>query len=95
MSEHGMVEMAANGTMRLPSRRPLVVRVERGTVVVTRAADPDDHVVVAGEELRLLRGGLAVAWALAPTRLEVRQLVRDSVRRAWRSWRQGLGTSAG
>jgi hypothetical protein len=41
-----------------------VVRVDRGTVVVTRAGDPEDHVLSAGEEYRPTGRGLVIAWAL-------------------------------
>ncbi len=59
--------------LRLPgSRDGSWIRVESGTVVVTREGDPEDHVLEAGAELRVPGRGLAVAWALAPSRVEVR-----------------------
>lgn len=89
MGQNASWDLAADDTLRLP-RQPVVVRVERGTVVVTQASDPEDHVVGAGEEVVLPGGRLAVAWALAPSRLEVRTLFSELGRSAWRSYRQGL-----
>ena len=63
-------ELAENATLRLPpGRSGVVVRVERGSLLVTQEGDPEDHVLGPGDEVRLPRGGLAVAWALAATRL--------------------------
>jgi hypothetical protein len=65
-------ELAKDATVRLPHwRKGLVARVERGTLVVTQAGDPEDHVLAAGDEVRLPPGGLAVAWALTPSLLTV------------------------
>jgi Protein of unknown function (DUF2917) len=66
------VELARDATLRLPRRRGgVVVLVERGTVLVTQAGDPEDHVLAAGGLLHVPEGGLAVAWALSEARLEV------------------------
>jgi hypothetical protein len=71
-NRNGTWELAKDATLRLPrGRNGVVVRAERGEVVVTQAGDPDDHVVACGEALWLPRGGLAVAWALSPARLVV------------------------
>lgn len=73
-------ELAENDALRLPRRRgAVVVRVERGTVLVTRRGDLEDHVLEAGDELVLPRAGLAVAWAFT-----------DAVI----SWREGLPAPA-
>ena len=65
-------DLPLDGTVRVrPGRDGLVVRVERGTVLVTQSGDPEDHVLEAGAELRLPPGGLVAAWALAPARLAV------------------------
>jgi hypothetical protein len=57
-------DLARDATVRLPRRRgATVVRAERGTVLVTREGDREDHVLGPGEELVLPRRGVAVAWA--------------------------------
>jgi hypothetical protein len=56
-------------TRRLgPARGGLTIRVEEGLVVVTQAGRPEDHVLGPGQSLRLDRRGLALAWALEPSR---------------------------
>jgi hypothetical protein len=63
-----MWQLGRDETIRLPlGRRPLVARLERGSVIVTQTGDPEDHVLGAGEEVRLARHGLTVAWALEPS----------------------------
>jgi hypothetical protein len=70
-------ELGKDATVRLPRwRKGLVARVERGTLIVTQAGDPEDHVLAAGDEVRLPPGGLAVAWALTPSLLAVRDAAR-------------------
>jgi len=60
-------QLGRDETLRLPlGRRGLVAHVERGTLVVTQTGDPEDHVLVAGDEVKLAPHGLAVAWALTP-----------------------------
>lgn len=71
------LELAENQVMRLPRRRTAtVVRAERGTVLVTRGGDVEDHVLEAGDELVLPRGGLAVAWAFTSATVSVREGLR-------------------
>jgi len=60
-----------NETLRLPRGAGLVLRCRSGTLLVTRAGDPADHVLEVGGELRLPARGLAVAWALSDAELEV------------------------
>jgi len=61
------LELPLNATLRLPRGRcGSLVRVERGTVMVTRQGDLDDHVLGPGDEIRLPPAGLAVAWAFTP-----------------------------
>ncbi|HYG67301.1 MAG TPA: DUF2917 domain-containing protein [Anaeromyxobacteraceae bacterium] len=56
-----------DATIQLPpGPRGLLVRVERGVLLVTQEGDLDDHVLEPAQELRIPRGGLAVGWALAP-----------------------------
>ena len=62
-----------HATTRPPrSRFAVVVRAERGTVLITQEGDPEDHVLEAGDEIILPVGGLAVAWALAEAAISVR-----------------------
>ncbi len=66
--------LGRNQVLRLPAwREGSSVWVQSGTVVVTREGDPEDHVLQAGAELRVPGRGLAVAWALEPSRVEVRR----------------------
>jgi Protein of unknown function (DUF2917) len=67
-------DLAENAAMRVS--RPgvaVVVRVDRGTVLVTRQGDVQDHVLEPGDELKVPRGGLAVAWAFTDARISVRE----------------------
>jgi hypothetical protein len=59
-----------NATLRLPGDAA-VVRVERGTVLVTQEGDPDDHVLEPGDELELSCAGRAVAWAFTDAALSI------------------------
>ena len=70
--------LARDQVLRLPGwREGAWVRVESGTILVTREGDPEDHVLQAGAELRVPGRGLAVAWALEPSRVEVRRNGRE------------------
>jgi hypothetical protein len=72
-STGGTWELAENATMRLPRARfAVVVRAERGMVLITQEGDPEDHVLEPGDEIVLPIGGLAVAWALAEAAIAVR-----------------------
>ncbi len=76
----GAWDLPENATMRV-SRRAIavVVRVERGTVLVTRQGDLEDHVLELGDELFLPRGDLAVAWAFTEATISVREAVRTGM----------------
>jgi hypothetical protein len=66
-------ELSQDATIQLPpGRRGLVVRVERGVLLVTQEGDLDDHVLEPAQELRIPRGGLAVGWALAPATVVIK-----------------------
>ena len=66
------LDLTRDATVRLPpGKGPTVVRAVLGTVVVTREGDGDDHVLTPGMEVRLPPVGLAVAWAVAPSRIQV------------------------
>jgi hypothetical protein len=69
-------DLPENATLRLPAGSGSVVRVERGTVLVTQQGDLDDHVLEPGDELVLSRAGLAVAWAFTDAVLSIRPAVR-------------------
>jgi hypothetical protein len=64
-------DLPENATLRLPAGIALVVRVERGTVLVTQEGDLDDHVLERGDELVLSHPGLAVAWAFTDAALSI------------------------
>jgi hypothetical protein len=87
-----MWEIPENATVRLPrGRRPTLVRVERGTVLVTRAGDHEDHVLGPGDELLLPPRGLAVAWALTEAGMEVSDAA-PAPRRSRAGWRRRPAT---
>lgn len=68
-----VLDLTADETLRIPhGRGGTVVRVERGLLVVTREGDPEDHVLQPGMELRLPASGRSVGWALAASRIQVR-----------------------
>jgi hypothetical protein len=70
-------DLAENAAMRVSRRgAAVVVRVERGTVLVTRQGDVEDHVLEQGDEMFLPHGGLAVAWAFTEATISVREAVR-------------------
>jgi DUF2917 family protein len=67
-------KLAENAAMRVSRHGvAVVVRVDRGTVLVTRQGDVQDHVLEPGDELRVPRGGLAVAWAFTDATISVRE----------------------
>ncbi len=67
-------DLGRDQVLRLPGwREGSSVRVESGMIVITREGDPEDHVLQAGAELRVPGRGLAVAWALEPSRVQVRR----------------------
>jgi hypothetical protein len=71
--ERARVELSLDGTATLPARRgEVLLRVERGLVVVTREGDLDDHVLRPGEALRLPPRGRVVVWAIEPSLVEAR-----------------------
>ncbi|WP_242342672.1 DUF2917 domain-containing protein [Anaeromyxobacter terrae] len=70
--------LPAEATTRVqPGRRGVVLRAEAGLLHVTQSGDPEDHVLSAGEELRLPGRGRVVAFALAPSRLFVSEPRRE------------------
>jgi urease accessory protein UreE len=59
-------------TLRLPHGVAVIVRVERGTVLVTQEGDHEDHVLEQGDDLVVPAGGVAVAWAFTEALVSVR-----------------------
>lgn len=70
----GTHELEANGVLRLPAEVGVTVRVEAGHVVITREGDEEDHVLEPGAVFVLepRSNSNSVAWALQPSRVEVR-----------------------
>jgi Protein of unknown function (DUF2917) len=80
--ELGAHDLATRATLRVdPHRKGVVLRAERGLLLVTQAGDPEDHVLAAGGELRLTGRGLVVAEALAGSTLTVGEPRAESPRR--------------
>lgn len=78
MEAMGERRLGLDATLRLvPGRRELVLRVREGCLLVTQQDDPADHVLEAGEELRLSGRGLVVAWALSPSRVAVSEVTAE------------------
>jgi Protein of unknown function (DUF2917) len=68
----GAWDLDENETRALPRGRVgSVVRVQRGTVLVTQEGDGEDHVLEPGDELLLRRRGRAVAWAFTDATISV------------------------
>ncbi len=66
-------ELERDATLRLPRLgAETVVEVVRGTVLVTREGDLEDHVLDPGMTLPLGARGRVVAWALVPSTVRVR-----------------------
>lgn len=65
-------ELARDATVRLEAGgRGIQLRADRGTVLVTREGDREDHVLEAGETLLVTGKGLVVAWALSAAHVTV------------------------
>jgi hypothetical protein len=68
------LELGRDQTVRLQQgARGILVRADRGTVLLTREGDREDHVLEPGESLLVSGPGLVIAWALAPAHLTVEQ----------------------
>lgn len=66
-------DLRRDETVRLPHGIAVIVRVERGTVLVTQEGDLEDHVLEDGGELVVPAGGVAVAWAFTQARMSIRE----------------------
>jgi len=81
----GERRLGLDATLRLaPGRRGLALRVNEGCVLVTQQGDELDHVLEAGDEVRLSGRGVVVAWALSPSRVAVGAAPEATVRRGRR-----------
>jgi len=68
----GVRQLPLDGTLRVrPGPGGVALRALDGCVLVTQEGDPADHVLGAGDALRLGGRGLVVAWALEASRLEL------------------------
>ncbi len=77
--------LAMDETVRVPAGgQGVLLRAERGVVLVTQAGDAEDHVLTSGEELRLPGGGLIVAQAFEAARLVARDVTAATHRRSAR-----------
>lgn len=73
--------LTKDATARLPrGRLPILVRVARGTVLVTQEGEPEDHVLEAGDEAVFPPGGHVVAWALTDAAISTREAVGSASR---------------
>jgi hypothetical protein len=78
----GERRLGLDATLRLaPGRRGLALRVNEGCVLVTQQGDELDHVLEAGDEVRLPGRGVVVAWALTPSRVAVGEALQAPARR--------------
>lgn len=68
-SGEGTLELEDDATLRLPAGS--VVRVERGTVLVTLEGDPEDYVLERGHALAVPFDGLSVAWAFTDASVRI------------------------
>lgn len=67
-------DVGRDETRRLPAAGPgLEVAVEAGQAVVTQAGHAEDHVLRAGQAVRLAGPGLGVVWALEASRVVIRR----------------------
>lgn len=66
--QFGTFTLARDATFRPAAG---LVRVERGTVVVTQSGDHEDHVLEGGAEFRPARRGRVVIWALDDAQVTV------------------------
>jgi hypothetical protein len=78
-------ELVRDATVRLDTGgRGIQVRADRGTVLVTREGDLEDHVLEAGDTLLVRGTGLVVAWALDAAHVTVDRLPEGALPRAGR-----------
>jgi hypothetical protein len=72
-----MWRLARDATVRVGAGRAgIELRCEAGTLLVTRARDPEDHVLEAGDRIQLSRRDQAVIWALRDATASASPLAR-------------------
>ena len=65
-------ELPRDATLKFqPERQRGCVTALHGTLLVTQAGDPDDHVLVKGESFRAAPRGLVVVWALSDAAVQL------------------------
>jgi len=75
----GAWELAENQACRLvPGRDGVAIRVNSGCLVITQEGDPEDHVLLAGEDLRMSGSDAVVAWAMSPSSFVVTDAVAET-----------------
>ncbi len=75
----GAWELAENQAFRLvPGRDGVAIRVNSGCLVITQEGDPEDHVLLPGEGLRMTGREAVVAWAMSPSSFVVTDAVAET-----------------
>jgi hypothetical protein len=73
-------ELRSNATLKIvPRRGGLFISSRAGTLLVTQEHDPKDHVLEAGDGIRMAGRGVVVVWALSDGAVVV-----ESASRTWR-----------
>ena len=74
----GAWDLAENQAFRLiPGRDGVVIRVNSGCLVITQEGDPQDHVLLPGEDLRMSGIDAVVVWAMSPSSFVVTDAVAE------------------
>lgn len=86
-SRAGRFALPRDGTLRIRAGAGGVrIRAERGTVLVTREGDAEDHLLERGDEVLVTCRGLVVAWALTPAALWLSREVSGAPAAASDAW---------
>ena len=70
-NQGNFIRMARGSLLRIDERAGALIRIQAGEVWITENRGGDDHVLRAGQSLRLRRRGLAIAQALEQSVLTV------------------------
>ena len=69
-----MTSLREDATLRIvPGKAGATVHCDAGTLLVTQAGDPSDHVLGPGGEVHVVGRGLVVAWALSDATITVQR----------------------